>query len=258
MKHSNLTTVTKAGRTKHPATTKKGFATAKRSTNLKALFKAARKDVTKVNKKVCSLLDGQDVLGGKALVSAYRFTIACIERPAEAAKLPGWQDIKCQANANPYCRPLKFLAGDMDKSIQSKITVWAKVFVHAHAEGITPEQFLEHRKRNHGMRRWYDFINASGSTTAGNDNHPGKAPRKSGATSGISKRGHIDMAQRLTSASSVAVVVIDKAVLMNDAAAKARLESNPAFVGIVKASDKKCRAFAKDNDARFTITKGAA
>jgi len=237
----------------------KGFAGAKRTTLL-AQYRDARESLANLDSAVTNLLEGQNAIGGKALVAAYSFTIACMERSAEAAKLPGWKDAAVQPGANPYCQPLKLLAGDMDKIIQSRITIWAKVFADAHAAKIKPQDFLEHRKRNNGMRRWYDFINTSAKVngTEANDNRPSGGSRKPAGCGGKEKRGPIDVAQRLNNASRAAVVVIDMAVLMNDAAAKASLESNPAFVGIVKAGDTKCRAFAQDNDARFTIVKGAA
>lgn len=259
MKHSNLTSVTKAGRTKRPAASKKGFATAKRP-NLKALFKAAREDVTQVNNTVCGLLEGRDALGGKAMESAYRFTIACMEQPAAAAKLPGWKEATVQPGANPYCQPVKLLAGDMDNSIQSRISIWAKVFANAHRAKIKPDEFLAHLKRNHGMRRWYDFINTSGSTTAGNDNHPGKASCKSGGAGGKgkdTKPAPKDIVAEARKAKRLGFVMVDMDALVCDANALAALESNPVVIGLVKAAPTKCRKFVAANDSRF-INKGAA
>lgn len=249
----------KAGRAKRPATTKKAFAPAKRN-SLKALLRAAKEDLTHVSSAVFNLLDGQDGLGGKALVSAYTFATACMERRAEAVLLPGWKEAAVQSGANPYCQPLKLLAGELDNIIQSRISIWAKVFAHAHKAKIKPEDFLAHRKRNHGMRRWYDFINASGSTKAANENLPGKSPRKSGGTGSKSKPAKPapkDIVAEAKKAKRLGFVMVDMDALVCDANALAALESNPVVIGLVKAAHAKCRKFVAANDSRFSV-KGAA
>ena len=250
MKHTDLTFLTKA-----PANDR-GFAGAKRTTLL-AQYRAARESLSRVDSEVNNLLDGQNAIGGKALVAAYSFTIACMERPAEAAKLPGWQDAAVQPGANPYCQPLKLLAGDMDKIIQSRISIWAKVFAHAHAAQIKPEHFLEHRKRNSGMRRWYDFINASGSTTAANNNQAGGGRKSSGAGGKGKKFTPVDIVAEATKAKRIAMVMVDLDAYLCDGKAQSELESNPVVIGLVQATPTKCREFVVDNDSRFN-RKGTA
>ena len=239
---------------------KKPFVVAKRTT-LRAQYRAARESLTNLNSTVANLLDGQGAIGGKALVTAYSFTIACLERSAEAAKLPGWKDAAVRPSANPYCQPLKLLAGDMDNITQSRISIWAAVFRNAHAAGIKPEDFLEHRKRNHGMRRWYDFITTSDSLnlTAGNQNKPPrgsrKSPRRGGNAAGsrtAKKFTPVDIVAEFRNAKRIGFVMVDLDAYICDGNAQAELESIPAVIGAVKAAPAKCRKFVTDNDNRFT------
>ncbi len=249
MKHTELTFLTKA-----PANDI-GFAGAKRTTLL-AQYRAARESLSRVDSEVNNLLDGQNAIGGKALVAAYSFTIACMERPAEAAKLPGWQDAAVQPGANPCCQPLKLVAGDMNNVVQSRISIWAGVARHAHAEGIKPAKFLEHLKRNHGMRRWYDAINMQ--AKASNDNDPGGgvgaspgAGGKATASGKATKSTPVDIVAEAKKAKRIAFVMVDLDAYVCDGNAQAELESNPAVIGLVKVADTKCRTFVNDNDPRF-------
>ncbi len=251
MKHTDLTFLTKAQANDN------GFAGAKRTTLL-AQYRAARDSLSRMDSEVTSLLDGQNAIGGRAVLAAYAFATACMDKPAQAAKLPGWKDAAVQPGANPYCQPLKLLAGDMDKIIQSRISIWAKVFAHAHAAKIKPEHFLEHRNRNSGMRRWYDFINASGSTTAANDNKAGGGSGKATGAGGKAttngkapKSTPVDFVAGFKKAKRIGFVMVDLDVYMCDGDAQAQLESNSAFIGLVKSAPPKCSMFIADNDNRF-------
>ena len=233
---------------------KNDFAAAKRTTLLAQLL-AARDSLTILDKAVTNLLEGQNAIGGKALVAAYSFTIACMERQAEAAKLSGWKDAAVQSGNNDYCQPLKLLAGDLDNVPQSRISIWAAVFRNAHAAKIKPKNFLEHRKRNHGMRQWYDAIIKA---KAANDNEPGVGSQKSsGAGSKATTNGKatkstpLDIVAAAKNAKRIGFVMVEWDAYLCDSDAQAELESNPAVIGLIKAAPTKCRKFVNDNDPRF-------
>lgn len=228
---------------------------------LLALQRAAKDAIGSLNSMVNNLLDGQGGAGRKAVQAAYALTVACMDNPAEATKLPGWDAAAVQASANPYCQPLKMLVGDMDNTIQSRISIWAKVFRGAHDAGIPPDKFLEHLKRNHGMRKWYDAIVLAGKPV--NDNGPkgGGGSSRGGAAarppSPASVSVPIDIAQRVGDAKQITYAIIDMDMLICDSDTKADLESNPAVIGFAQVANDDCRAFLNDNDPRFGM-KGAA
>ena len=224
-------------------------------------FRAARGAVTNLKSVVSNLLNGQGGAGRRATQTAYAFTVACMDNPAEAAKLPGWDDAAVQASANSYTQPLKMLVDDMDNIIQSRISIWVKVFRGAHKAGITPEHFLEHLKRNHGMRRWYDAIVLADKAANGNVPKVGANKSSTGSTATPKPKAPpsvpVDIVQRVADTTQITYAIIDKDMLICDSATKADLESNPAVLGFVLAANDDCRAFLNDNDSRFT-KKGAA
>jgi hypothetical protein len=236
------------------------IAVAKPSTLL-AQFRAAKDAIGNLNSMVNNLLDGQGGAGRRATQAAYAFTIACMDNPAEAAKLPGWGDAAVQAGANPYFQPLKMLVDDMNNVIQSRISIWAKVFRVAHEAGITAEKFLEHLKRNHGMRRWYDAIVLADKAANGNVPKAGTNKSSTGRTTTAKPKAPppvpIDIAQRVADTTQITYAIIDMDLLICDSDTKADLESNPAFLGIVQVPNGICRSFLNDNDPRFAM-KGAA
>ena len=248
---------------KSAAANKNRFAAAKRPTLL-AQYRAAKDALTRLDGVVYNLLDGQGGIGRRATQAAYAFTIACFNKPAQAAKLPGWADAAVQPGTNPYGQPLKMLADDMSNIIQAKISIWAKVFRDAHTAKIKPEHFLEHLKRNHGIRRWYDSINMV--EKAANDNGKnaglGRASGAGGKANSTPKPkarapAPVDIAKQVKDTKHIIFAIIDKNLLLCDGDAIADLESNPAFIGLVKATHTKCRKFVNDNDPRFLI-KGEA
>jgi hypothetical protein len=238
-----------------------GFAAANppiatKPTTLLAQYRAAKDALSSLNSFVTNLLDGQHVYGRRATLAAYTFATACMDNPADAAKLSGWADAAVQSGANPYCQPMKLLVGEIDIALQSKISIWAKVFRDAHTAGITPERFLEHLKRNHGMRRWYDRINMK--TRAANDNGTKiGSGNGSGAKPTTPPPVPIDITQRVKDIAEITYAIIDRNLLLCDSDAKADLDSNPAVLGFVQAANDDCRAFLNDNDPRFAI-KGVA
>ncbi len=232
--------------------------TAAKPSTLLALQRATKNAIANLNSMVNNLLDGQGGAGRRATQAAFAFTVACMDNPAEAAKLPGWDDAAVQAGANPYFQPLKMLVGDMNNVIQSRISIWAKVFRDAHDAGITPEDFLEHLKRNHGMRKWYEAIGLA--EKAANDNDKKSVPVKSssgGAKPKAPAPVPIDIVQRVDDTTQITYAIIDMDLLICDSDAKGDLESNPAFLGIVQVANDDCRTFLNDNDPRFAM-KGAA
>jgi len=249
-----------------PITTK-GFAAAKPDT-LSSLFRDAKATVARMDTLMGGLFDGKGGVGRRAVAVAYRFTVACIEQPTEAAKLQGWEDAKVPTGANEYGRPLKMLAGGKDDVTRSRNSIWAKVFRHAHAQGIAPDEFLEHVNRNNGMRRWYDAINAIDKLTAANDNHPdgcgtpsdgGVSPSDGASASAKQKskrKPHVDITERVKQTKKIAFVIVDFDFLASNADAKSNLESNPAFLGIANVKDDSCRSFVQSNDSRFIPGKG--
>lgn len=225
---------------------------------LRAQYRAAKDAISSLNSIVNTLLDGQGGIGRRAALIAYSFTIACMDSPVKAAKLPGWDDAAVQPGANPYCQPLKMLADDMNNVVQSKISIWAGVYRHAHDAGITPEHFLEHLKRNHGMRRWYDAINTK--AKAANDNRKKGGSQTSPGGVRTPKVPHpvpIDIVQRVADTTQITYAIIDMDVLLCDSDAKAELDSNSAVLGFVQVANDNCLTFLSDNDPRFAI-KGAA
>ena len=237
-----------------------GIAAAKPST-LIAQHRAAKDAFSSLNNVVNNLLDGQGGIGRRAMQVGYSFTIACMDNLEEAAKLQGWDDAAVQTGANPYCQPLKMLAEDMNPAIQTKISIWAKVFQSAHGVGITPDKFLEHLKRNHGMRRWYDAICLAEKSTNDNGKKDGIGKPSSGGGGGGKPKTlppvPIDIVQRVGEAKKITYAIIDMDLLLCDSDAKAELEANLAFIGFAQVANDDCLAFLNNNDPRFGM-KGAA
>lgn len=235
--------------------------TATNPSTLLAQYRATKDAIANLNSMVNNLLDGQGGAGRRATQAAYAFTVACMDNPAEAAKLPGWDDAALQAGANPYFRPLKMLVDDMNNIIQCRISIWAKVFRDAHDAGITPKDFLQHLKRNHGMRRWYDAIGLADKAT--NDNGTKAGTVKSSTSNKATSKPKapppvpIDIVQRVADTTQITYAIIDKDLLICDSDTKADLDANPAVIGFVQVANDDCRAFLNDNDSRFGI-KGAA
>lgn len=237
-----------------------GIAAAKPSTLMPQL-RTAKDAIGNLNSIVDNLVDGQGGAGRRATQAAYTFTAACMDNPAQAAKLPGWDDAAVQASANPCCQPLKMLVDDMDNIIQSRISIWAKVFRGAHDAGIEPDKFLEHLKRNHGMRRWYDAIGLADKAVNDNATKAGTNKSSTGCTATSKPKVPlpvpIDIVQRVADTTQITYAIIDKDLLICDSGAKADLESNPAVLGFAQVANDDCRAFLNDNDSRFGM-KGAA
>ncbi len=237
-----------------------GIAAAKPSTLL-AKQRAAKDTFTNFSNVIGYVLDGQGGPGRRAYLAGYIFTTACMDNPAEAAKLPGWDNAAVQAGANPYGQPLKMVAININPVIQAKISMLAKVYQHAHDAGIKPEHFLEHLKRNHGMRKWYDAIVLA--DKAVNDNGTNTGTKKSSTASTATAKPKapppvpIDIVQRVADTSNITYVIVDKDLLICDSDTKADLESNPAVIGFVQVANDDCRTFLNDNDPRFAM-KGAA
>lgn len=205
-------------------------------------------------------LDGQGSIGRKAAQTAYAFTIYCMDHLDEAAHLPGWDKAKVQAGANPYCQPLKLLTTELTNVVQSKITIWAKVFRHAHEQGIAPDDILEHVKRNHSMRRWYDAI-VLAEKNAANDNDPDQndsVKPKPNKNAGKKKANDpVDVVTELARDQHIVFAALDYNILIGDPGAMAVLESLSPYITLVQANDDDCRAFMVEHDPRFA-NKGAA
>ena len=249
---------------KTPAAANENRLAAAKRTTLLAQYRAAKDAVTRLDGVVYNLLDGQGGIGRRATQAAYAFTIACFNKPAQAAKLPGWADAAVQPGTNPYGQPLKMLADDMSNIIQAKISIWAKVFRDAHTAKIKPEHFLAHLKRNHGMRRWYDSIGLAEKVANDNGKNAGlgRASGAGGKANSMPKPkapapAPVDIAKQVKDTKRIIFAIIDKDSLLCDGDAMADLESNPAVLGIVKAANRNCRTFLADNDPRFAL-KGAA
>lgn len=232
---------------------------ATKPSTLLPMMRAAKFSFTNLSNVVGSVLDGQRGPGQRAYLAGYIFTIGCMESPADAAKLPGWDNAAVQANANPYYQPLKMVAKNINSDVQTKISLLAKVYRDAHKENIAPEQFLEHLKRKHGLRRWYDSVVLAEKAANGNvpNGGSGKSHGGGGRTANKQRTGPVDVVQLVADANNIAYAIIDKDMLICDSATKADLESNPAVLGFVLAANDDCRAFLNDNDSRFT-KKGAA
>ena len=252
----------------HVAANDNGFAAATPATLL-ALHREARDAITRVDITVNGLLDGQFDLGRKAILAAYTFTVRCMDAPADAAKLPGWADAAVLSGTNPFGQPLKLLADDVNNIVQAKISMWAKVFRNAHQASIAPDQFLDHLKRNSGMRRWYDSIVAAESAAnpkpanggrkgGGKRNGGGKGSGKPTTASPAPKGTStvvpmpVNVVQQVKACGQIALAFIDMKVLLCDADARAALESNPAYLGMVEAANDDCIGFVNDNDPRFS------
>ncbi len=234
---------------------------ATKPSTLLALERAAKGAIANLNSMVNNLVDGQGGAGRRAIQAAYAFTVACLDNPAEAAKLPGWDGAAVQPGANPCVQPLKLLVDDMNNIIQSRISIWAKVIRGAHGAGIKPEYFLEHLNRNHGMRKWYDSIVLAEKAANGNVPKAGTNKSSTGSTATPKPKAPppvpVDIVQRVADTTQITYAIIDMDLLICDSDTKADLESNPAFIGIVQVANDDCRAFLNDNDPRFTM-KGAA
>ncbi|MBC8269047.1 MAG: hypothetical protein H8E36_09890 [Rhodospirillaceae bacterium] len=234
---------------------------ATKPSTLLAQYRAAKDAITNLSSIVGNLLNGQGGAGRRAHLAAYTFVSACMDNPAEAAKLPGWDDAAVQAGTNPCYQPIKMLAADMNPAVQSKISMMAKVYQHAHKANIAPEHFLEHLKRNHGLRRWYDGINLAEKAANGNTPKAGTKKSSTGSTAPAKPKvpppAPIDIVQRVADTTQIAYAIIDKELLICDSDAKGDLESNPAFLGIVQVANDDCITFLNDNDPRFAM-KGAA
>ena len=235
---------------------------ATKPSTLLAQYRAAKDAITNLSSIVGNLLNGQGGAGRRAHLAAYTFVSACMDNPAEAAKLPGWDDASVQAGTNPCYQPIKMLAENLDPAVQAKISMMAKVYQHAHDAGIKPEHFLEHLKRNHGLRGWYDGIVLAGK--AANGNVPKAGAKKSSTGSKATSKPKapppvpVDIVQRVADTTQITYAIIDMDLLICDSDTKADLESNPAFLGIVQVANDDCRTFLNDNDPRFTNQKKGA
>lgn len=236
---------------------------ATKPSTLLAQYRATKDAIANLNSMVNNLLDGQGGAGRRAMQAAYVFTVACMDNPAEAAKLPGWGDAAVQAGANPYGQPMKMLVEDMNNIIQCRISIWAKVFRGAHGAGITADKFLQHLKRNHGMRRLYDAIVLAEKAANDNGTNAGIVKSSTGSTATAKPKAPppvpvpIDIVQRVADTTQITCAIIDMDLLICDSDTKADLESNPAVLGFAKVANDDCRAFLNDNDPRFGM-KGAA
>ena len=61
----------------------------------------------------------------------------------------------------------------------------------------------------------------------------------------------MDFVAGFKKAKRIGFVMVDLDAYMCDGDAQAQLESNSAFIGLVKAAPPKCRKFIADNDNRF-------
>ncbi len=235
---------------------------ATKPSTLLAQYRAAKDAITNLSSIVGNLLDGQGGAGRKAHLAAYTFVSACMDNPTQATKLPGWDDAAVQAGTNPCYQPIKMLAVDMNPAVQSKISMMAKVHQHAHKAKIAPEHFLEHLKRNHGLRRWYDGINLAEKAANGNTPKAGTNKSSTGSTATAKPKAPppvpIDIVQRVADTTQITYAIIDKDLLICNSDTKADLDANPAVLGFVQVANDDCRAFLNDNDSRFTNQKKGA
>jgi hypothetical protein len=243
------------------------------SSSLHAQYHAAKLAVCALSRTINTLVDGQAAIGKEAVKEAYSFSIKCMDNKTEAAILSGWEEASLPQNANPYCQPLKMLIDKKNNIIQSRISIWARVFEFAHGAGIKPESFLGYVDRNSGMRNWYNAIVADErKKKAANDNEPDTKPiNAGGGDEGDTKDDNgdsndtekpfnsleISFAERIHGIDNLGLVAFDIDTLMFNSAAMDALRQIPGYGGVVEASTGKCRSFIDDNDQHLTGKEGS-
>jgi hypothetical protein len=238
------------------------------SNSLHAQYHAAKLAVCALSRTINTLVDGQAAIGKEAVKEAYSFSVKCMDNKTEAAMLSGWEEARLPQNANPYCQPLKMLIDKTNKDIQSRISIWARVFKVAHGAGIKPGSFLKHVDRNGGMRKWYDaIVLAEKKKKAANDNEPDTKPinagggdegdaggdnRDSNDTEKPINSQEITFAERIHRIDNLGLVAVDIDALESNSAAMNALQKIPGFGGIIEASTDNCRSFINVNGLRLT------
>ncbi len=137
------------------------------STNQDSLsqrYRKAHDDLRRYDQVVVSLECGTRRIALLTLKSMVYFAIACISDPTGANTLKGWGESDIPANANPYLRPMKYVAQETSSSsLRTKLTQWAAIAQHVAAGNIPEDKFLHVAKHHGGIDRWYRKLPKQGS-----------------------------------------------------------------------------------------------
>lgn len=218
------------------------------------LYKEAKNACIKTEDHINKFFD-RDALGLKAVETAYKFSTYCNDHPANAETLDGWDEVKHQSNTTYIRRALKFLAvGAASPSVDSKVSIWAKVFEYAHTNGYSADEFIHHVQAT-SMKRWYKKINELNALDPdpANDNdldlESGEVAKDTAEKTNTDKKPEVDFAARVQNAKHIVIGYFDASLL--DGKARKCINANAAFIGFAEIEDDVCRAFANDNDPSF-------
>jgi hypothetical protein len=244
------------------------FVRAKQNIALLTRYRTAKLAVGELGRSINALADGQSGIGRDAVKEAYAFSIECMDDKKAASMLSGWKEASLPKNANAYCQPLKMLVDKTNNVIQTRISIWARVFEVAHSADIDPDTLSKHIERNGGMRKWYDaIVLAEKKKKAANDNEPDTKPinagggdegdaggdnRDSNDTEHPFNSPEVSFAERIHGIDNLGLVAVDMDALESNSAAMNALQKIPGFGGIIEASTGNCRSFIDDNDSRLT------
>jgi len=120
------------------------------------LYQEAYDACVNTEEHINNIFDHQEI-GHAAIKKAYAFSVYCFDHPTKADTLDGWDKVTHQANTTYFRRALKFLSINAKAtSIESKVSIWGRVFESAHSNGYDSDELVFHITNNGGMRAWYN------------------------------------------------------------------------------------------------------